>query len=76
MKDHIQGQILPETYRLISRGMSFYFTEHIAVGAFVSCLFKIVSLYNKNYDYHNFCRLDESITPETLNPAYQITKLF
>ena len=61
MTDHIQGQILAEAYRLISRGMSFYFTEHIAVGAFVSCLFEIVSLDNKKYNYHQFYRLDERI---------------
>jgi hypothetical protein len=36
LTDHIQGQILLETYRLISRGMSCYFTEYIAVRSFAS----------------------------------------
>ena len=61
LTDHIQGQILAEAYRLISRGMSFYFTDHIAVRAFVSYLLEIVSRDNKSYNYHQFCSLDESI---------------
>ena len=77
LTDHIQGQILPEAYRLISSGMSFYVTEHIPVGAFASYLFTIVSPDCKNSIYHQFRRVDASIQhPETLNPAYHITKLF
>jgi hypothetical protein len=61
LTDHIQGQILLETYRLISRGKSCYSTEHIAVRAFASCLFEIVSPDNKNYSYYPVYCLDASL---------------